>query len=128
MSRILVADDDLDVLEVISIALRRAGHDVRQAHDGFEAARLAAAHDLDALVLDVVMPGRSGIDVALGVRADLRCPQPCIVLMSSLGSRAEVRAGFVAGADEYLVKPFRPSELVERIALLLLERFSLSAD
>ncbi|WP_139981757.1 response regulator transcription factor [Nocardioides litoris] len=115
---ILAVDDEPDVLELLSVTLGTTGHQVRTAATGQEA--LAHLDGADLLVVDVMMPGLSGLDLARRV-SDGPTPRPRILMLSALGSPDDVRRGYDAGADDYLAKPFAVRELVDR-ALALLDR------
>lgn len=119
MGRILVADDDPDVLDLVCFALRGAGHEAVAARDGGEALTRALGGEFDLLVLDVMMPVMTGLDVVAGVRSDAEVVQPPVLMLSALSSQADVRAGRAAGADDYLSKPFSVVELVRRVRALL---------
>ena len=122
MSTLLVAEDDPDVLELIVSALRLTGHEVIAARDGMQAVALLRTREVDLAVLDVLMPRMTGIEVLREVRGDSSLPQPAVLMLSALCSRADMRAGFVAGADDYLAKPFDLRELLDRVDTLLTER------
>jgi DNA-binding response OmpR family regulator len=122
VSTLLVAEDDPDVLELIVSALRLTGHEVIAARDGMQAVALLRTREVDLAVLDVLMPRMTGIEVLREVRGDSSLPQPAVLMLSALCSRADMRAGFVAGADDYLAKPFDLRELLDRVDTLLTER------
>lgn len=117
--RVLVADDDEDIRDLVRFKLSQAGFDVLAVDDG--AAALAAIEESppDVAVLDVMMPGLSGIDVLRRVRDDERIRGTRIVLLTARSRDADVDAGFAAGADDYLVKPFSPRELLHRVNTVL---------
>ena len=119
---LLVAEDDPDVLELIVSALRLTGHEVIAARDGMQAVALLRTREVELAVLDVLMPRMTGIEVLREVRGDSSLPQPAVLMLSALCSRADMRAGFVAGADDYLAKPFDLRELLDRVDTLLTER------
>ena len=122
MSTLLVAEDDPDVLELIVSALRLTGHEVIAARDGMQAVALLRTREVELAVLDVLMPRMTGIEVLREIRGDSSLPQPAVLMLSALCSRADMRAGFVAGADDYLAKPFDLRELLDRVDTLLTER------
>ena len=122
MSTLLVAEDDPDVLELIVSALRLTGHEVIAARDGMQAVALLRTREVELAVLDVLMPRMTGIEVLREIRGDTSLPQPAVLMLSALCSRADMRAGFVAGADDYLAKPFDLRELLDRVDTLLTER------
>lgn len=115
---VLVVDDDPTVRDVVSRYLVRAGYRVSLSGDGVHALRLAHEEHPDLIVLDLMLPGRSGLEVA----ADLRAPgndRVPIIMLTALGEEEDRVAGLELGADDYLTKPFSPRELVLRIGLVL---------
>ena len=119
MSTILVADDDRDIRDLIGFKLKQAGHQVLSTGDGVHALETIRAHRPDLAVLDVMMPGLSGVDVAREVRADPDLRQLRIILLTAQAQEADVQAGFSVGVDDYVVKPFSPRELMSRVTALL---------
>jgi two-component system OmpR family response regulator len=118
MSRILVVDDEPRIVEVVRAYLEREGHEVASAHDG-EAA-LAAALDAppDLVVLDLMLPGRTGFDVLRSLRTEDR-PGPAVILLTARDDVIDRVAGLELGADDYVTKPFEPRELVARVGAVL---------
>jgi DNA-binding response OmpR family regulator len=117
MPTVLVVEDDQDNRQLLVEALHRAGFATRSTGDGRSAAGLArTAH---AVLLDVSLPGWSGLDVCRQLRADPATAGLPVVLVSGHGVDQQVRAGLAAGADRYLVKPFSPAELVAELRRLL---------
>ena len=116
MTRILVVEDEPKVARALHEGLAAAGYGVTTANDGVRALELVASTDFDLLVLDVMLPGRSGVDVLAAARA--RGPTPILLLTALDGVDDRVR-GLDAGADDYLVKPFAFAELLARIRALL---------
>lgn len=114
---VLVADDDEMVRRLASAALRRSGFEVLLAADGLEAEQLLGNPDVLVAVLDWEMPGRTGIELcrAIKVRSPL---QPRVVMLTGMTEEPKVVAGFEAGADEYVTKPFDPRELVRLVRSL----------
>jgi DNA-binding response OmpR family regulator len=117
MARVGVCEDDPRIRRVVTDALRLSGHEVVAAHTGGEALRLFAPDDdLDVVVLDIGLPDADGRDVCQALRS---AGQPAPVLfLTALGSVHERLAGFSAGADDYLPKPFDVLELVARVEAL----------
>ena len=120
MAKILVADDDPDILELVQTFLEMAGHDVEVAEDGVTAYESLNAGVFDISVLDNSMPGMTGPEVVAACQT--LEPRPVMVLLSALASRQDIRDGFLAGADDYISKPFARQELVDRVATLLDEQ------
>lgn len=116
--RILVADDDAVVREVVRRYLERDGLTVVETADGPATAAVLARDDIDLAVLDVMMPPPDGIDLCRAVRAGRRPDMP-IILLTALGEEEDRVLGLQSGADDYLVKPFSPRELALRVASVL---------
>lgn len=116
--RVLIADDDTVVRDVVRRYLERDGLDVAIAHDGSEALRLLETEQLDVAVLDVMMPGPDGLSLCRELRkyGDYRLP---VILLTALGEEDDRIAGLEAGADDYLTKPFSPRELALRVRSVL---------
>jgi DNA-binding response OmpR family regulator len=111
MTRILVADDQPNIRKLIRLSLP-AHYQVLEAATADEALTGAALHRPHIMVLDVMMPGtRDGLGVLQAIRA-WPMPQPRVVMVSALGQQEEIARGLALGANAYLVKPFRPSELI----------------
>ena len=120
MGHVLVVDDDPTVREVVGRYLSRAGYRVSACGDGDEGLRLAREQQPDLVVLDLMLPGRSGLSVC----SELRIPgsvgsQVPIVMLTALGEEEDRVAGLEIGADDYVTKPFSPRELVLRISSVL---------
>jgi DNA-binding response OmpR family regulator len=116
---VLVADDDEDILALVSYRLTRAGYRVAEARDGEEVLRLAA-EDVPALaVLDVMMPRMDGLEATRRLRASEATARVPIILLTARTQEADVARGFEAGADDYLRKPFSPQELTARVQAIL---------
>jgi two-component system response regulator MprA len=114
---VLVVDDDFAIRESLDRSLRANGYDVELASDGAEALRAVDGGGFDAVVLDVLMPGRDGIDVCRTLRAaGNRVP---ILILTARETVSDRVAGLEAGADDYLVKPFALEELIARLRALL---------
>jgi DNA-binding response OmpR family regulator len=119
MSTILVADDDRDILELVVFKLGAAGHETITATDGATALTEARRAVPDVVVLDVAMPGMSGLDVCRELRADAVTTAIPVLLLTARGQDSDVEAGFDVGADDYIIKPFSPRELQTRVTALL---------
>jgi DNA-binding response OmpR family regulator len=116
---VLVADDDADIRELVAFKLEQAGFDVTSVGDGAAALDAIRANPPRLAVLDVMMPGMSGIDVLRQVRADESLGSVRIILLTARSRELDVDAGFASGADDYVIKPFSPRELVHRVTVLL---------
>jgi DNA-binding response OmpR family regulator len=114
---ILVADDDEDILNLMSVALERGGNTVLTARDGEEALDLVLERRPDLVLLDVAMPYLTGYEVMREIRAALAGVP--VILVSAYATEDAVAEGWKEGADDYIVKPFRPDELSRRAAAAL---------
>ncbi|MCC4267085.1 MtrAB system response regulator MtrA [Microbacterium schleiferi] len=111
-SRILVVDDDTALAEMIGIVLRTEGFDTVFCADGNAAVDTWRAERPDLILLDLMLPGRDGIEICTAIRAESGIP---IIMLTARTDTADVVRGLESGADDYIVKPFNPKELVARI-------------
>ncbi len=119
MATVLLAEDDPDIRYLVTFKLRQSGHDIREFADGLSALASARRDIPDLAVLDVMMPGMSGLDVCRELRGDPATADIPIVILTARAQESDVEAGLAAGADEYIVKPFSPRELMSRIEAML---------
>jgi DNA-binding response OmpR family regulator len=119
MARVLVADDDPIVRELIVYKLETEGYEVVVAEDGTSALSAVRENVPDIVVLDVHMPGLSGFDVCRMMRADPASARVPVIMLTASVQEADISTGFVSGADDYVGKPFSPRELVSRIQAVL---------
>jgi DNA-binding response OmpR family regulator len=115
--RVLVVEDDATVSEVVRTYLQNAGFEVDEAADGVSALAVAARTKPDLLVLDLMLPGLSGLEVCRRVRESR--PDLPVIMLTALGEESDRVAGLEVGADDYMVKPFSPRELVLRVQSVL---------
>lgn len=120
---VVVADDDRDIRELVAVKLRQAGYDVVAVSDGVEAVAAVRERGPVLAVLDVMMPGLSGFDVVREIRAGgsggAADRDIAIVLLTARSQQFDIEAGFALGADDYIVKPFSPRELLHRVDAVL---------
>ncbi len=119
MPHILVAEDELHILMLIQRKLESAGYHVITTGDGQNALDIALHDQPDLLLLDVMLPGIEGLDVCREVKQQLGVHAPPVILISARGQQVDVEAGLDAGADDYIIKPFSPRVLLERVQTLL---------
>lgn len=116
---ILIADDEPNIRQLVAFTLRRRGYTILEADDGITALELIRDQIPDLVVLDVMMPGLSGIAVAQRLAAEPATAGIPVILLSAKGQGTEIEQGLASGARLYLVKPFSPRELAERVAEVL---------
>jgi DNA-binding response OmpR family regulator len=116
---ILAADDDEDLLQLVSFRLGRSGFTVLEAHDGEQALQLALSERPDLGVFDVMMPKMDGFELTRRLRAEEATARMPIILLTARSQDSDVSEGFDAGADDYLRKPFSPQELARRVQAML---------
>ncbi len=117
--KILVADDEPNIVVALEFLLRQEGHEVLVARDGDQALQLVEAHVPDLVLLDVMMPQKSGYEVCRRMRERAEWKHIRVVMVSAKGRDAEVSKGLATGADLYVTKPFSTRELMAKIRGLL---------
>jgi CheY-like chemotaxis protein len=122
MARVLLIEDDVAQRMIASFALKKAGHEVREAPDGEQGVAAARAAPPEVVVCDVMMPGMNGYAVVAALRADPVLANVPVILLTAMTDRQHMRQGMTAGADDYLTKPYRPDELCEAIRAVLARR------
>lgn len=116
MSKVLIVDDDPHIRELVRVFLEREGLDVYEASDGLEALTRLESVKADMVILDVMMPNMDGWELCRRLRESGDCP---LLMLTAKGETSQKIKGFQLGADDYLVKPFEPLELVARVKALL---------
>jgi two-component system alkaline phosphatase synthesis response regulator PhoP len=116
---ILIADDDPDILLLLSVYFERAGYEVAQARNGSEALQLATEQLPSIAMLDVTMPGLDGFEVTRALRENAATRTMPVILLTARAQATDVAQGMAAGADEYVKKPFEAADLIERVERLL---------
>ncbi len=119
MAKILIAEDDPDIRELVAFTLRFAGHEVVAASNGEEAVQLAAREFPDLILMDVRMPRMTGYDACRAMKANSELKDIPVVFLSAKGQESEIQTGLEAGAEEYLLKPFAPDQLTDRVRAIL---------
>jgi DNA-binding response OmpR family regulator len=119
MAKILIAEDERDIRDLITFTLRFSGFDVVQAVDGADAVEKATAEMPDLILMDVRMPRMTGYEACKHLKANAATQDIPVVFLSAKGQDAEVRTGLEAGASEYILKPFAPDQLAARVRELL---------
>lgn len=119
MARIVVADDDADIRELVEFKLASMGHDIEAVGDGQAALAACRAQRPDLVVLDVMMPGISGLEAIRIIRSEASLHDLPVVLLTARAQESDVENGFDSGADDYITKPFSPRELAARVDALL---------
>jgi DNA-binding response OmpR family regulator len=119
MAKILIADDERDIRDLVAFTLKFAGHEVIVASNGEEALQKAPEVLPDLILMDVRMPRMTGYEACQKMKEDDRIKHIPVVFLSAKGQEAEIQTGMNVGAEEYLLKPFAPNELVERVNQIL---------
>ncbi|HVN16490.1 MAG TPA: response regulator [Anaerolineales bacterium] len=119
MTKIMIAEDEPDIRELVAFTLRFAGYEVVTATNGEEAVQLAVKELPDLALMDVRMPRMTGYDACRAMKANPELKDIPVVFLSAKGQEAEIATGLEAGAEEYLLKPFAPDQLTERVRAIL---------
>jgi CheY-like chemotaxis protein len=128
MARIVVADDDADVRMLVALKLESSGHQVLTVENGALAVESCRLERPDLVVLDLMMPGMSGIEACRAIRSDPCVAHTPVILLTARAQSADVEQGLAAGADAYVTKPFSPRELAFRVDTLLAEAASVAGE
>ena len=124
MNKILVVDDDREIVDAIEIYLNNEGFEVLKAYDGMEALEIIADTDIDLVMIDIMMPRLDGIRATMKIREDKNIP---IIILSAKSEASDKVMGLNVGADDYVTKPFNPLELIARVKSHL-RRWSMAAE
>ncbi len=114
-AQIMIVEDDKDISDVVALLLTHAGYEVTQAGDG-QTALMEISDDLDLIILDVMLPGMSGIDICREIRREYNTP---ILFLTAKSSDEDKSEGLMAGGDDYLTKPFSETELLARVMAIM---------
>jgi two-component system phosphate regulon response regulator PhoB len=126
--RILVVDDEEDILELVRFHLAREGYQLTLAATGEEALKKAKLETFDLVVLDLMLPGLDGLEVAKALKADARTKGVPVVMLTAKSEDADVVTGLEIGADDYIAKPFSPRVLTARVKAVLRRRSKAALD
>jgi DNA-binding response OmpR family regulator len=119
MTDVLIIEDDADIRDLVAFKLRQIGYDVRTASDGAQGLRLAIELPPDVVLLDLMMPKLSGLEVCRELRANEATVNVPIIMLTAKAQEGDVERGFELGATDYVAKPFSPRELVSRVKAVL---------
>ncbi|MEK7442119.1 MAG: response regulator [Chloroflexota bacterium] len=119
MAKILIAEDERDIRELITFTLRYAGHEVTQAANGEEALALAKQTIPELILMDVRMPKMTGYEACRHIKADDTLKNIPVVFLSAKGQETEIQTGLEVGATDYILKPFAPDQLIKRVSEIL---------
>jgi len=122
MTKILIAEDERDIRDLITFTLRFAGYEVIAASNGEEAVTLALQEIPDLIISDVRMPRMNGYEACEKIKAEEKTKHIPVIFLSAKGQEAEIQTGMNVGADEYLLKPFAPDQLTSRIQAVLAQQ------
>ena len=119
MAKILIAEDERDIRDLVAFTLRFAGHEVFAASNGEEAVELAPRVNPDLILMDVRMPRMTGYEACKSLKADPDLKDIPVVFLSDKGQENEIQQGLASGAEDYLLKPFAPDQLTSRVKTIL---------
>lgn len=122
MAKILIAEDERDIRELITFTLRYAGHEVHQATNGEEALNLAKEVVPELILMDVRMPKMTGYEACRHMKADDKLKNIPVVFLSAKGQETEIQTGLEVGATDYILKPFAPDQLIKRVSEILAKK------
>ena len=119
MAKILIAEDERDIRDLVAFTLRFAGHEVFAAANGAEAVEMAPNVNPDLILMDVRMPRMTGYEACKAMKANADLKDIPVVFLTARGQENEIQQGLDAGAEEYLLKPFAPDHLTSRVKAIL---------
>jgi DNA-binding response OmpR family regulator len=119
MPKIVIAEDEPDIRELITFTLQFAGFEVIPTSNGAEALEATQREVPDLVMMDVRMPKMTGYEACRAMKADPNIQHIPVIFLSAKGQESEIKEGLEAGAEEYLLKPFAPDQLIERIRAIL---------
>lgn len=119
MKKILIVEDEPDIMEVVRIALARNPYQIELASTGEEALEKTAKNTPDLVLLDIMLPGISGLEVCRQLKSNPKTQDIHIIILTAKAQRRDIRAGYEAGCDDYIVKPFNTIALIEKVKHIL---------
>ena len=119
MTKVVIAEDEPDIRDLIRFTLQFAGYEVFAGSNGQEGYELTKQEKPDVVLMDVRMPKMTGYEACRKIKADPELKEIPVIFLSAKGQDAEIQTGLDAGADEYILKPFAPDQLTERIRAIL---------
>ena len=119
MSKILIVDDEQDIVELISYNLEKEGFSTIKAYDGVSVFNVITTKKPDLLILDLMLPGMNGLDICKKIRANPATADLPIIMLTAKGDELDKIIGLEIGADDYITKPFSVKELVARVRTIL---------
>lgn len=117
--KIVIIEDEPDILEVLSYNLRREGYEVHTANDGIKGMNLVRQQVPDLVLLDLMLPGMDGVEICSSIKKDASTQHTLIIMVTAKGEESDIVLGLGVGADDYISKPFSPRELVARVKAVL---------
>ncbi|MCI5212063.1 MAG: DNA-binding response regulator, partial [Candidatus Electrothrix sp. ATG2] len=118
-ANILVVEDDMDIQQLVSYHLIRAGYNVSCADSGEQGLQLLTKEKFSAVILDLMLPGKNGMEVCASIREDSENQHVPVIMLTALGEEDDIVAGLSGGADDYVTKPFSPKVLMARVKAVL---------
>lgn len=119
MFKVLIADDEHNIRNILDFSLNAEGFDVVSAHSGEDAFQAAVEDHPDLIIMDVMMPGQGGVETCRQLQQDRRTAAIPVILLTARSSREDRAAGLAAGAREYITKPFSPQKVIEVVQSIL---------
>lgn len=119
MKKVLIVDDKLEVVELVTATLEGEGYQIIDASDGEEALEKIGKEKPDLVLLDIIMPKKDGFEVLREIRKDFRIKEISVIMLTARGQKLDKDKGKELGAQDYIVKPFSPSRLLHKIEEIL---------
>jgi two-component system response regulator MtrA len=119
VARIVVADDDMDIRDLVEFKLATMGHEIVTVADGSSAVDACESQHPDLAVFDIMMPGLTGLEAVREIRKNPALAHLPVILLTARAQQSDVQTGYASGADDYITKPFSPKDLATRVEALL---------